>query len=116
MALKTLLVDIGNVLVGLSYERPLSTIRHFIGLPKEEIQARLDRCPDLDLHETEKLGTDEFFGRILGLFELDLPLEESKKAWSGIFVFWENGRDLLSPGLFWPMTELKTSGRQKNWE
>ena len=62
MALKTLLVDIGNVLVGLNYERPLSTIRHFIGLPKEEIQARLDRCPDLDLYETEKLGTDEFWG------------------------------------------------------
>ena len=100
MVIKTLLIDIGNVLVGLNYERPLSTIKHSTGFPEDEIQNRLHRCPDLDLYETGKLGTDEFFGRILGLFELDLPLEEFKEAWSDIFVFWENGHDLFSPELF----------------
>jgi glucose-1-phosphatase len=100
MEIKTLLIDIGEVLVQMNREVPLAKIERMTGFSQKEIDRRLDSSSDIHLYERGELTTDQFYDRLSSLFGLDISLEGFKEVWSNIFTLGRDHPTLISPRLF----------------
>ena len=57
-------MDIGQVVVGLDYQRFLAQLKTWSELSLDEIGSRLKENQDVTLYERGKVATDVFFGKI----------------------------------------------------
>jgi FMN phosphatase YigB (HAD superfamily) len=99
----TILCDIGNVLIGFDHHPIWQRLAAMSPLSAGEIGQRLKASTLLDLHETGKLSSQDFFREIQTLGHLDpaLSFEEFCLIWTDIF--WENK----------PMIQLAQTLRQQ---
>jgi FMN phosphatase YigB (HAD superfamily) len=101
MRFRTILLDIGMVLVGFDYEPALQEIAQLSGLSRDEVIRRLEANTDITAYEAGRLSTQEFFTRFSSLLELQISLSHFKQIWRGVFYFdGEASRNLFSAQLF----------------
>ncbi len=89
----TLLLDIGEVLVGLNVEAALRRIAPHTPLAPEEIRARLGGHPLIVQYESGRMSTVEFHREVCQLIRLDLSLDRFTEVWARIFDFEKGGAD-----------------------
>lgn len=107
--IETLLIDIGEVLVGLNVTAALREIDAHTPLQPEEIRMRLRGHPIIPEYESGRLTTEEFFHGLCALIQLDMSQERFSAAWGTVFDFEKGGPEkYLSPTLF---ARLKTRYR-----
>ena len=96
MEIKTLFMDIGEVLVRLDYPTLLKRIKSLSPLSIEEITHRLNGSTDTQLYETGQLSTEAFLGRISRTLRIQAPLAQLKQVWGQLFP----PGSLISPRFF----------------
>lgn len=106
--LKTLLLDVGQVLVALDYPAALRRIMQYTKLPGEEISRRMSGHKAVLLYESGKLATREFYEVTCRLLEMQVSLEDFKRGWGDMFALDSANGRCISAGLF---RELKQSYR-----
>ena len=100
MALKTLFMDIGQVLVGLNYASLLEQIQSLSPLSRERIRQCLGGNPDTPLYETGRMETETFLGRLSKTLKINTAPQTLKEAWGNLLP----PGSLISPEFF---NELK---------
>jgi len=106
--IKTLLLDVGQVLVALDYPAALRRVMQYTQLPGEEISKRLSGHPAVVLYESGKLPTREFYEITSRLLEMQVSLEDFKRGWGDMFALQSPDGQCISAALF---RELKQSYR-----
>lgn len=79
-------VDIGQVMVGLDFDRALQRIQSYSRLPREEIRRRMQEYPRLTEYEAGRLSSTDFRQEISRLLELRASAEDFGELWSSLFV------------------------------
>jgi putative hydrolase of the HAD superfamily len=105
---KTLLLDVGQVLVALDYPAALRRVMQYTELPGEEISKRLSGNQAVLLYESGKLLTREFYEITSRLLEMQVSLEDFKRGWGDMFALQSPEGQCISAGFF---RELKRSYR-----
>lgn len=85
--IKTLLLDIGQVVVALDFPAALRQIMAYTDLDAAEIRCKLSDSKDVVLYEQGLISTQEFHVRISRLLEMRATLEEFKRTWEALFAF-----------------------------
>jgi FMN phosphatase YigB (HAD superfamily) len=99
--IKTLLLDVGQVLVTLDYQAPFRQIMRYTNLSVADLQARWRSSGLTLLGDTGRLSTRELYDAVRALFQVkDLGLETFKREWATIFVLPGPEGQCVSPGLF----------------
>ncbi len=106
--IKTLLLDVGQVLVALDYPAALRRVMQYTQLPGEEISKRLSGHQAVVLYESGKLPTQEFYEITSRLLEMQVSLEDFKRGWGDMFALQSPDGQCISAALF---RELKRSYR-----
>jgi phosphoglycolate phosphatase-like HAD superfamily hydrolase len=98
--IKTLLLDVGQVLVALDYPAALRRVMQYTRLSGEEISKRLAGHQAVILYESGKLGTQEFYEVTSRLLEMRVSLEDFKRSWGDMFVLQSPVGQCISAALF----------------
>ncbi len=106
--IKTLLLDVGQVLVALDYPAALRRVMQYTRLPGEEISKRMSGNQAVLLYESGKIPTQEFYEITCRLLELHVSLEDFKRGWGDMFALPSPDGKCISAALF---RELKQSHR-----
>ena len=96
MQIKTLFMDIGEVLVRLDYPALLKRIKSLSSLSIEEIAHRLNGSTDTQRYETGQLSTTAFLSTISKTLRIRASREELKQVWGSLF----HSGSLISPEFF----------------
>lgn len=72
VTVRAIFLDIGQVLVGLDWQRVMRQINPWTTLSFDEIARRVNGNPDFDLYESGKMSTADFFRRVSNLLELKI--------------------------------------------
>jgi len=106
--IKTLLVDVGQVLVALDYPAALRRVMQYTQLPGEEISKRLSGHQAVLLYESGKIPTETFYEMTCRLLEMKVSLDDFKRGWGDMFALNSPDGKCISAALF---RELKQSYR-----
>jgi glucose-1-phosphatase len=99
--IRTLLIDIGQVLVALDLPAVLDSIQPHTSLTLQEIERRLVKNPDILLYETGLISSQEICERITALLETPVSFEQFHDMWVTLFrIESDSGGRLISPRLF----------------
>ncbi|MFB3905868.1 MAG: HAD family hydrolase [Acidobacteriota bacterium] len=98
--IKTLLVDVGQVLVALDYPAALRRIMQYTCLTADEISRRMSGHQAVLLYESGKLPTQRFYEIISRLLEMQVSLEDFKRGWGYIFALPSPDGRCISARLF----------------
>jgi glucose-1-phosphatase len=83
---RTLIFDLGRVLISFDFQRGYQLMGQHCGLPNEEIRARLGKGALVADYESGQIGNREFHRRVQALLETSLGYEEFCEIWSSIFL------------------------------
>jgi putative hydrolase of the HAD superfamily len=84
--IRAVALDVGNVLIGLEFERVFRAASRLTGLPEEEMRRRL-RDPGLARdYETGRMSSLEFSERFRHLLGLTISFDELGALWSDMFA------------------------------
>ncbi len=98
--IKTLLLDVGQVLVALDYPAALRRVMQYTRLPGDEISRRMSGHQAVLLYESGKLHTQEFYEMTCRLLEMQVSLEDFKRGWGDMFALDSPDGKCISAGLF----------------
>jgi glucose-1-phosphatase len=99
--IRTLLIDIGQVLVALDLPAVLGSIAPHTSLPVPEVERRLVKNPDILLYETGLISTQEIYERVTKLLETPVSFEHFRDMWVTLFrIESDTGGALLSARFF----------------
>ncbi len=99
--IKTLFIDIGQVLVTLDYPAALRKVAEYTHLPPAEIAKRLKQNADILLYECGRITTQDFYRRTCRVLEIgSADLATFEAAWHGIFASEAAPDTCISPDLF----------------
>jgi putative hydrolase of the HAD superfamily len=98
--IKTILLDVGQVLIALDYPAALRSVMQYTRLPGEEISKRMSGNQTVLLYESGKLPTEEFYEAICRLLEMEVSLEDFKRGWGDMFAFPGPEGQCISAALF----------------
>ncbi len=96
MGIKTLFIDIGEVLVRLDYPTLLKRIKVLSPLSTQEISHGLKGSSDTRLYETGQLSTRAFLSRISRTLRIHASPQDLKQVWGNLFP----SGSLISPQFF----------------
>lgn len=83
---KTLFIDIGQVLVTLDYPAALRKVAEYTHVSPAEIETRLKEHADILLYESGRITTEDFYASTCRLLEIDsVDLLTFEAAWHSIF-------------------------------
>ncbi|MFN3326732.1 MAG: HAD family hydrolase [Bryobacteraceae bacterium] len=102
--IRSVIFDLGGVIVPLDFERGYETIAPLCGLPRDQIPARIGSSELVPLFETGRIGSGEFVEGLSTVLGIEIGYEEFCRLWSSIFLPFT-----LIPESF--VTELKRSYR-----
>ncbi len=83
---KTILFDLGNVLVPFRQERGYAAFSEFTGLPMQEIAARLQKTTVYGDYESGRIDTAQFHATMQELLQMGFELGALREAWNRIFL------------------------------
>jgi len=107
-AIKTLLVDVGQVLVALDYPAALRRVMQYTRLPGDEISRRMAGHQAVILYESGQMPTEAFYEATCRLLEMQVSLAEFKSGWADMFALSTPDGRCISSCLF---RELKQKYR-----
>lgn len=84
--IKALLFDLGNVLVGLDFDRAYRAAAELGPYSVDEIRARLREANIADSYESGQMSSEAFHQRCVDLLELDLSFEQFAELWGDMFI------------------------------
>jgi HAD superfamily hydrolase (TIGR01549 family) len=82
---KTIIFDLGQVLVPFDWKRGYSALAEFSAYPPEEVRARIKETRLFDLFERGGVEPQELARRISAALGLNVPFEKFRELWSSIF-------------------------------
>jgi glucose-1-phosphatase len=118
---KTILLDVGQVLVALDFPAALRRVMQHSRLSAEEIRKRLLDHPAIISYESGQISTEEFHCTIGRLLEMEVTLEEFKAGWAQIFALDAGDGQCISPAFFRELKEryqlvAVSNTNQMHWE
>lgn len=84
--IRTVIFDLGRVLVPFDFQRGYRAMSEHCGLPPEEVRARLGRDGLVHGFESGEFDGPEFLRRVATLMETDVSYERFSEMWSSIFL------------------------------
>jgi FMN phosphatase YigB (HAD superfamily) len=84
--IRSILFDLGNVLVPFEVERAYAGLAENSGLPVEEVAVRIRESGLYNVYESGGLETTEFLDRFSSLLGLSCSLKEFRDIWNSIFL------------------------------
>jgi len=84
--IRTVIFDLGRVIVPFDFTRGYSAMSEHCGLPPEEIRARLRRDGLVKDLETGRMSGREFVDKVTALLETSISYERFAEMWSLIFL------------------------------
>jgi len=84
--IKTIIFDLGNVLVPFDFKRGYERMEALCPYTKSEIPARLRSTDLVRRYETGQISTPHFVEQLIELLELRMTPEEFRELWSSIFL------------------------------
>ncbi len=84
--IQALLFDLGNVLIGLDFDRAYRAAAELGPYSPDEIRARLREARIADAYERGEMSSQEFYQRCNELLGLDLSFEQFAQLWGDMFV------------------------------
>lgn len=84
--IRTLIFDLGRVIVPFDFRRAYEAMSRRCGLPPEELRARLAADGLVRAFESGRMGAADFHRRVQELLETDVEIEEFKEIWFSIFL------------------------------
>ncbi len=86
MVIRTVVFDLGKVIVPFEVQRAYDAIASVCPLPAAEIPGRIRRNGMVPRFESGQLEPHEFFRQFCGLLEIDVDYEKFCEVWSAIFL------------------------------
>ena len=83
---KTVVFDLGYVLVDLDWSRAVNRLSGVTAIPREEIIPRVVADPILEAYETGRAPTEAFLNGVRELLQVTLSRDELADIWTGVFV------------------------------
>lgn len=84
--IRTLIFDLGRVIVPFDFRRGYEAMSRRCGLPPEEVRARLAADGLVRAFESGRMGAADFHRRAQELLETEVPIEEFREIWFSIFL------------------------------
>jgi putative hydrolase of the HAD superfamily len=84
--IRTLIFDLGRVIVPFDFRRGYEAMSRRCGLPPEEVRARLASDGLVRAFESGRMGARDFHRRVQQLLETDVNFEEFREIWFSIFL------------------------------
>jgi epoxide hydrolase-like predicted phosphatase len=84
--IKTIIFDLGNVLVPFDFKRAYAQMEPLCPYAAVEIRARLRSTDLVQRYETGQLTTHAFIDQLTALLELRVTHDEFRQLWSSIFL------------------------------
>lgn len=84
--IRTVIFDLGRVLVPFDFQRGYRAMSEHCGLPPEEVRARLGRDGLVHGFESGEFDGPEFIRRVTDLLETEISEERFSEIWSSIFL------------------------------
>jgi glucose-1-phosphatase len=84
--IKSIVFDLGRVLIPFDFTNGYNGISALTGLPHDEIRARLKQDGLVVRFETGLMGAHDFVSAVSKLLEADIPYEQFCEIWSSIFL------------------------------
>lgn len=84
--LKALLFDLGNVIIGLDFDRAYRTLAGLTRFSADEIPRIISRAKLAGPYERGELSNDEFHKQFCAALDLDLAYEPFEELWGNMFV------------------------------
>jgi FMN phosphatase YigB (HAD superfamily) len=86
LVIRTILFDLGNVIVPFEIQRGYDAISANCGLPVEEVAERIRDSGLYSIYESGGLETEEFLDRFTGLLGMNCNLASFREIWNSIFL------------------------------
>lgn len=83
--IKTVIFDLGGVIVPLDFQRGYAAIEPLCRCPAEEIPKRLGSTDLMDRFEIGQVEPEEFVQGMCKLLDLELDFEQFREVWGAIF-------------------------------
>lgn len=84
--IRTLIFDLGRVIVPFDFRRGYEAMSRRCGLPPDEVRSRLASDGLVRAFESGAMGVREFHRRVQELLETDVPFDEFREIWFSIFL------------------------------
>jgi len=84
--IQAVVLDVGNVLIGLEFERAYRAASRLSGLAEDEIRRRLSDPNLARDYETGRMSSLEFYKRCRDLLDLAIGFEEFGALWADMFA------------------------------
>jgi putative hydrolase of the HAD superfamily len=84
--IKTLIFDLGNVLVPFDFKRGYAALGPLCGFPAEEIPRRVSNTDLVVEFESGRISPQEFFRRFAELLDLRTTYERFCEIWNSVFL------------------------------
>jgi len=84
--IKTVIFDLGGVIVPLDFQRGYATIERYCGCPAAEIPKRLRKTDVVVRYETGQLESPQFMEEFSAVLGLKASHDEFRTLWSSIFL------------------------------
>jgi putative hydrolase of the HAD superfamily len=86
VAIKTIIFDLGRVIVPFEFDRAYRRIEALTGLTRDAIRARIGSTDLVQRFESGQVAPREFVRRLSGQLGFDLEYQEFCEIWSSIFL------------------------------
>ncbi|MBL0160050.1 MAG: HAD family phosphatase [Bryobacterales bacterium] len=84
--LRTLIFDLGRVLISFDFQRGYTLMGELCGLPSATVRERLFSGSLVTEYESGQIGNHEFHRRVQALLETPIAYEQFCEVWSSIFL------------------------------
>lgn len=84
--IRTVIFDLGRVLVPFDFQRGYRAMSEHCGLPPEEVRARLGRDSLVNGFESGEFDGPEFVRRVAALLDTQISYDRFSEIWSSVFL------------------------------
>ena len=97
--IRTLIFDLGQVIIPFDWKRGYSALAEFSPYPPEEIRRRIKETGLFNIFERGQIEPADLAQRLSAVLDMHVPFEKFRELWSGIFLPETNIPDEMLAGL-----------------
>jgi putative hydrolase of the HAD superfamily len=86
MPIRTLIFDLGQVIIPFDWKRGYAALAGFSPYPPEEIRSRIKETGLFGIFERGQVEPGDLAQRLSAVLELNVPFEKFRQLWSSIFL------------------------------
>ena len=84
--IKTFIFDLGKVIVPYDHDRGLQLLEEHCGIGKDDLRRRIYASEELNLYQTGKISSQEFYADLKRILGLKMDFEEFARVWNHTFT------------------------------